>query len=62
MLIYFVTFKIKSMPIPPQVRAHLKRQKYREPLQQGLAPSSYEFYYVGTPTQQQLRNHVHIPH
>ena len=47
------------MPIPPQVRADLKRQKNRTPFEQGLAPSSYEFYYVGRPTQQQLRNHIY---
>ena len=46
----YVHLKNKSMPIPPQVRADLKRQKNRTPLEQGLAPSSYEFYYVGRPT------------
>ena len=50
------------MNIPPGVREDLKRQKNRAPLQQGLLNSSYEFYYVGRPTQRQLRNHVYIPH
>ena len=36
-----------------------KRQKNRTPLQQGLLNSSYEFYYVGRPTQQQIRNHMY---
>ena len=47
---YSVTFKFKSMNIPPGVKEDLIRQKNRTPLQQGLAPSSYEFYYVGKPT------------
>ena len=50
------------MNAPPGVKEDLIRQKNRTPLQQGLQPSSYEFYYVGKPTQQQLRNHVHLPH
>ena len=50
------------MNIPPGVREDLRRQKNRTPLQQGLSNSSYEFYYVGRPTQRQLREHVHIPH